>query len=130
MIGTAAANPVNIDPEGPVRSYVIALITVGTIAVETSMLCVFSRVFHNTDCDLGTKIGLVVLNIATWFLILTPLLRMTHSVWAAELGVTVVEAIGILTIFGLNGVAISRSRSLVYSAMVNLVSYVIGILCP
>lgn len=129
VIGTAVANPVNLDPEGPARSYVFALIAVGTIAVETSILCVISRVFHKTDCDLGTKIGLVILNIASWFLVLTPLLRMTHNVWAAELGVIVVEAFGILTIFGFNGVLITRSRAVTYSFVVNLVSYVIGALC-
>lgn len=129
LIGTAEANPVNINPEGPARSYVFALIAVGTIAVETSILCVISRVFHNTDCDLRTKIGLVVLNIASWFLVLTPLLRMTHNVWAAELGVMVVEAFGILAIFGFNGVLITRSRAVTYSFVVNLVSYVIGALC-
>lgn len=129
LIGTAAANPVNIDPEGPARSYVFALIAVGTIAVETSILSVISRVFHKTECDLGTKIGLVILNIASWFLVLTPLLRMTHNVWAAELGVMVVEAFGILAIFGFNGVLITRSRAVTYSFVVNLVSYVIGALC-
>ncbi len=129
LVGTAMANPVNIDPEGPVRTYVFALIAAGTISVETSLLCVISRVFHNSDADMGTKIGWVVLNIASWLLVLNPLLRMTHNVWVAELGVLVVEALGILWIFGFNGVSITRSRAVAYSFVVNLVSYIIGVLC-
>jgi hypothetical protein len=123
------ANPVDIDPVGQAGNYVFALIAAGTIAVETSILCVISRVLHNTDADLGTKIGLVVLNIASWFLILTPLLRLTHRVWTAEAGVVAIEALGILWIFASNGVRISGKRALAYSFIVNLVSYVIGVLC-
>lgn len=73
-------------------------------------------------------IGLVVLNVLTWFVLLRPIVNMGQSVLLAEVIVVVAEGIGISRIFALNGLVISMKRAMIYSASTNLVSFLIGLL--
>lgn len=127
--GTASANPVNMDPAGAVQSYTFFFIAAGTIALETMLLCLFSRVFHDSDCDLAMKVSFVVLNIITLLIVLMPLQRLTNSILIAELGVVIVESIAILKIYQFNNLKITTQQAIIYSCIVNFVSYSIGALC-
>ena len=122
------ANPVSLDPAGQILSITFAIIAAVCIAIEVSLVRIICRVFHDHEGDLGMTIGLVVLNVLTWFILLRPIVNMGQSVLLAEVVVVVAEGIGISRILALNGVVISMKRALIYSASVNFVSFLVGLL--
>jgi hypothetical protein len=122
------ANPVTLDPAGQVLSITFAIIAAVCIAIEVSLVRIIGRIFHDHEGDLGMTIGLVVLNVLTWFVLLRPIVNMGQSVLLAEVIVVVAEGIGISRIFALNGLVISMKRAMIYSASTNLVSFLIGLL--
>ena len=122
------ANPVSLDPAGQILSITFAIIVAVCIAIEVSLMKIVCRLFHDHEGDFGMTVGLVALNVFTWFFVLRPVVDKSQSVLLAEAIVVVVEAIAISRILDSNGVVISMKRALIYSASVNLASFLVGLL--
>jgi hypothetical protein len=121
-------NPVSIGPDAGAGVYIYGIIVALCIAVEVALLWILCRAFHEFDGDRISLGLLVVLNVLTLLLVLTPIIRVTKSTFLAEIAVVVVEAFWIRAIMARAGIMIEQRRALVYSSLVNAVSYLIGIL--
>ncbi len=124
----ASANPVIIDPAGDAVSYIFGLILAICIAVEVAIIWLLCRVFDEFDGERITLVLLGLLNVATFLLVLMPIVRVTHSVVLAEAAVTYVEARGIWKIMNLRGVQVGFRRCAGYSVIVNAISFAIGLM--
>ena len=124
-VTTVSANPVDV--EGQLLAIPFAIIGIGCLIVEVSLLRILCRISHNTDCDLGMTIAFVALNVVTWFVLLAPVYEMTGSVLMAELVVVAAETIGISRILAYNSIIISAKRAIGYALSLNLISFLIGL---
>ena len=124
-VTTVSANPVEV--EGQLLAIPFAIIGIGCLIIEVSLLRILCRVSHNTDCELGMTIAFVAMNIVTWFVLLAPVHRMTGSVLLAELVVVAAESFGISRILAYNSIVISARRAVGYALALNLISFLVGL---
>ena len=104
------------------------LLPIVGVTLEVLLLRVFCRVLHADECDTKTTVKFTLLNFATWFGLLFPIIFFLKSVLLAEIVVVVVEAYVLCRIFKLVDVNFDLKRGLIYSFVVNMTSYLAGVL--
>ena len=119
-------NPVP-GPEGLVFGfYFLSIVTICFI-VEVSVLAACFKIFHDVDITKPLVITLFLLNILSFFLILHPLYSITKSAVVSEIGVLLVETLGLKLILAFSGVGASWRRSFAYSLVANSFSILISL---
>ena len=117
-----------IEPGKRALNAVFFLLPLVGVTLEVLLLRVFCRLFHDEECDTKTTIKFTLLNFATWFGLLFPIIYFLKSVLLAEIVVVGVEGFVLHRIFRAIDVNFDLKRGMIYSFVVNMTSYLAGVL--